>query len=116
MDAFSVFVTKVGDGTKFAIKKSTELVEMTKLNFSISGEEMKVQKKLEEIGKIIYSEYNQGHQVSNDILSLCEDIDDTEAKIRMYTRKINALKNNNFCRKCGAVIDRQTGKCINCDK
>ena len=58
---------KSGEFAQTAAKKSSEVVEITKLNMSITGEENSIEKLYVEIGKLYYSSNQAGTELDGSI-------------------------------------------------
>ena len=106
IDDFTKNVTdKVSETAKAVAKKSGELIEVTKLNLSIYGEESKIEKLYCDIGKIVYEGFKKGEDVDVINKELCESIDELVASKDAMKLKILELKNQAVCPKCGNTVD-----------
>lgn len=105
---------KVGEAAQAAAKKSSELVEVTKLNMSINSEEDKIQKLYIQIGKGVFDNYVSTGSVADEYRAVCDEIkahDDTIANLKA---KILEVKNMKACTNCGAELERNTIFCAKC--
>lgn len=114
MSMFESFTRKVTDTAKAAAKKSSELVEVTKLNMSISSEEDKIEKLYLEIGKTIYESYAKGETTSELFAEKCKQIDEYNNNIKEMRNKILELKNEKICPTCREELDRSVNYCSKC--
>lgn len=87
------FGKKLGNLASTAAKKSSEMVEVTKLNMSISGEEDAIKNLYTEIGKLYYTNVTSGEEIDSSIKEMCEKIDDHKATISELKEKIVQVKN-----------------------
>ena len=92
---------KVTDTAKAAAKKSGSVVEITKLNLSISAEEEKIRKIYTEMGKQLYEDYIEGKMPGEKLLAQCVKIDEIIKGINEMRDKILELKNIKACPNCG---------------
>jgi len=105
---------KVSEAAQAAAKKSSELVEVTKLNSSIGSEEDKIRKLYEQIGKNVYQKFTAGEEIYLEANDACLEIQTREATIKGLKQKILEVKNIRICEQCGAELDRATAFCSKC--
>ncbi len=105
---------RVGEAAQAAAKKSSEIVEVTKLNANISSEEEKIQKLYIQIGKAVYGEFISPGDMKEDIKSLCNQISEHEQSIKGLKEKIAEVKGTRQCVSCGAELDRAQVFCSKC--
>ncbi|AGC68483.1 hypothetical protein Cst_c14940 [Thermoclostridium stercorarium subsp. stercorarium DSM 8532] len=98
--------------TKNIAQKTGELVEISKLNLSISQEKDKVEKLYAEIGKAVYEQYKAGNDVG--FSDKCAAIAEIENKIEELQQKIRELRNVKKCPSCGAEVEADTVYCPKC--
>lgn len=114
MTVFENFTKKVTETAKAAAKKSSELVEVTKLNMSIGTEENKIEKAYAEIGKLVYKAYSEGENVGDTFKEYCEKIEASEEAIKGCKQKILELKNIKVCPSCGVELEMDILFCPKC--
>lgn len=114
MAFFDSFGKKVSEAAQSAAKKSSELVEVTKINMSISSEEDKIKKHFSKIGEEIYAKYAEGNEIDPDFMEMCQEIGTIREKINDLKAKIMELKNVKLCTNCGAELDRSIVFCPKC--
>ncbi|MDP4094782.1 MAG: zinc ribbon domain-containing protein [Bacillota bacterium] len=114
MSGFKSFTKKVSHTAKAAAKKSSDIVEVTKLNMNIGSEEDKIQKKYTEIGKILYDLYVSGESTNEVIKTHCEVIKTHEENIKKMKQKILELKNIKVCPSCGTELEQEILFCSKC--
>ncbi|HHW48018.1 MAG TPA: zinc-ribbon domain-containing protein [Clostridiaceae bacterium] len=114
MSVLEKFSRKITETAKAAAKKSGDLVEVTKLNMSISAEEDKIKKTFAEIGKLVYERYNKGESVPEGIEGFCEKIKGYEENIKEMKEKIYTLKNIKICPSCNAELEINANFCSKC--
>lgn len=114
MSVFDNLSKKVAETAKAAAKKSGGLVEITKLNVSISAEEDKIEKVYGEIGKAVYAVYAEGTPVGDYLTELCEKVKAYEESIYAMKQKIYELKNTKVCPGCAVELDADIAFCPKC--
>lgn len=114
MSLFENITKKVSNTAKAAAKKSSDLVEVTKLNMSISTEEGKIQSTYGEIGKTVYEAYTKGEDIPEAFKELCDKIKSYEDNIKDLKEKILLLKNTKACPSCGTELEVEIAFCPNC--
>lgn len=114
MSVFENLSRKVTDTAKAAAKKSSEVVEVTKLNMSIGTEEDKIKKAYTEIGKSVYEVFTKGEEVNEAFKAQCELISTYEDNINEMKVKILDLKALKVCAACGAEMENGILFCSKC--
>lgn len=106
---------KVGDAAKTAAKKSGEIVEVTKLNRSISLNEEKINKLYIEIGKVFYLKHENGDSLAGEELTAwCNQISELNEEIENLKDKILELKNIKICPNCKTEVGPDILFCPKC--
>ncbi len=114
MALFDNLGKKLGDVAQNAAKKSSEMVEITKINMSIKSEEDSINKIYNEIGKHCFGKFENGNESDSAIIEFCEKIKNHKANINGYEEKINEIKNIRICEDCGNEIIRTSTFCSKC--
>jgi uncharacterized membrane protein YvbJ len=105
---------KVTEVAQVAAKKSSEVVEITKLNISINTEEDKIQKLYEEIGRIVYNYFKSQENVPDELKEVCAEIQQSETNIKNHKRRILEIKSLKLCGNCGAELGEDVNFCPQC--
>lgn len=105
---------KIGETAQAAAKKSSELVEVTKLNASISAEEDKIHKLYLQIGKAAYQQFRETGATEEYLREACEQIVAHEQNIQSLREKIAEVKGIKTCVGCGAEMERAQIFCSKC--
>jgi len=105
---------KISEAAQVAAKKSSELVEVTKLNISINTEEDRIQKLYEQIGKEIYEYFKSEEDVPEELKDVCSEIRAREATIKDIKDRILEIKNLKACIKCGTDLEMGVLFCSKC--
>mgnify|MGYP004657961699 FL=1 len=118
MDIIEKIVSNVEKTTKAVVRKSTDVVEITKLKIAISNAENEADGIINEIGQLVYEAYKSGEGKPELVEEKCEKIDeirkDIDTKRNQYAKLRNLKRcaeceNENdadavFCNKCGAKL------------
>ncbi|NLP15318.1 MAG: zinc ribbon domain-containing protein [Clostridium sp.] len=114
MDFIKDVTKKVASTAKVAVKKSSDLVEITKLNINIGAEKDKISKIYTQIGKTVYDSFEKGEEVPANFKDLCERVLNIKENIKKMERQILQLKNIKICPSCGAELETDVAFCSRC--
>lgn len=101
-------------GANKVAKKSSVLVEISKLNINVASEEEKVRNLFEQLGRAVYEDYTKGHTIDEAMIKDCNDILEIEKNIKELKNKINLLKNIRRCPNCDTEMKINTLYCPKC--
>jgi predicted amidophosphoribosyltransferase len=114
MAFFENFGKKVSEAAQAAAKKSSELVEVTKMNMNISSEEDKIKKIYYAIGKKVYENYCKDPEQYSQFSEECSEINAHMESIKKLKARILEAKNMRLCQGCGEEIGRDVVFCPKC--
>ena len=115
MSVIDDFTKVVTDTAKTVSKKSSDMVEVTKLSLAINTEEDRIQKQFYEIGKSVYADYTEETvSVSGEVLELCKSIHALESNINDMRSKILSLRKIKECPSCKEILDIDMVFCFKC--
>lgn len=114
MSVFGNLTKKVSNTAKVAAKKSSDVIEVTKLNMHIGSEDDKIQKEYTQIGKLLYELYKNGEEVNETLRAHCETIKSHEENIKAMKQKMLVLKNLKICPGCDAELEAEIAFCPKC--
>jgi DNA-directed RNA polymerase subunit RPC12/RpoP len=106
------FVNELKKFGKNVAQKSSDIIEITKLNMSISQERDKINKLYREIGEAVYQQYKLGNDLG--FGDKCGQVFEVESKIEEYQNKIMQIKNLAKCPGCGSEVGTETIYCSYC--
>ncbi|MFZ5353824.1 MAG: hypothetical protein ACOZCL_14030 [Bacillota bacterium] len=114
MDFLSDIGKKITETAKTVTKKSENLVEITKLNLAIGGEEDKIKRIIVEIGSELYKNFSNGESYGDFFDVKCKEIKEIEENISKLREKALSLKGSKACTDCSSVIETDVKFCPNC--
>lgn len=106
------FLDDLKRATKNIAQKTGDMVEISKLNMSISQEKDKIARIYSDIGKAVYEQYKSGNDVG--FADKCDIISEHERKIEELQQKILEIKNVKKCSSCGTEVSVDTAFCPQC--
>lgn len=107
-------VLRAKDAADFAGKKTSELVELSRLKISASSVERKINNEFLELGKMVYKAAKEHTDCTDYVTEKAVAIDalyDERAEIQ---RKINALRNVKKCPQCSHDNPSDAEYCSKC--
>lgn len=114
IDKLSKIAKSVGDEAVNAARKSGELLEITKLNHSISNEEDKIKAIYTELGNICYQKFQSGVELDPDLVNGCNRIEEIKNNIAALKQKILEVKSVKACQSCGNELALDVSFCSKC--
>lgn len=114
MEWFETVKGTVKKTATMAYEKSSQILEITKLNFQISDSEATIEKYFKELGMKLYEEYKNGNEVNEEIKTTCENIDSKYSEIDELKNQISVLKNIKVCLKCSTANSQENNYCSKC--
>jgi hypothetical protein len=115
-DNLSKLAKTVGEGATAVAKKSGDMVEVTKLNLAIQSEVDGIKSMYSDIGAMIYKKYEDGEQLDEDIITICEKIKDKEDIVTELKQKVLYIKNIKMCANCKTELSPEIIFCPKCGK
>jgi rRNA maturation endonuclease Nob1 len=113
-DNLSKAAKVVSDNAINVVKKSGDMVEITKTNISIQAQEEKISSLYSEIGIIIYKKYHIEEKIDEDLIPICEKIKTLEEKINELRKKIFDIKKIKVCTSCKNELELEATFCPKC--
>lgn len=114
MDWFESVKGNVKKTTEKAVAKSNELLEATKLRFSVNEVESQIDELSKQLGEKLYQDYKKGAEIGEEYLIFCRDIDNKNAALAILNEQIAKTKNMKKCSKCGKENALEANYCISC--
>ncbi|MDO8685540.1 MAG: zinc ribbon domain-containing protein [Clostridiales bacterium] len=108
------FLDNIGKVAHAAAKKSGELVEITKTNININSEEDKIEKKHQQMGKLVYEKFQATGAIDEEFAGVCNEITAHMETIKNLKQRIMEIKNIKSCTGCGAELECTAMFCAKC--
>ncbi len=100
--------------TQTAVKKSNEIIEVTKLRISIADGEADVAKIMRRIGETVYTAYKNEEAPEVSLEELCAEADEKMEMLDALREKLSAAKKMKRCANCKAEMDADAEFCSKC--
>ena len=110
----SIAVNEAEKLTKVVADKTSNIVDVTKLNISLSDTEKKINKLYCSIGEIVYQDYASGADVTQKLSELCEQIAEFKNESDSIRERIAELKSSVACPSCGVLNGKDGEYCSKC--
>lgn len=114
MGVFEDAVLRAKDAADFAGKKTSELVEMSKLKLSASSVEKRIDSEYLELGKMVYKAAKENTDCTEYVTEKTAAIDALYDEYAQVQRKINELRKVKRCPECSADNASDAVYCSKC--
>ena len=114
MDVINNIKETLSKAKDTVVSKSGEIVEITKLKYSIADMEGDISKLMRAIGEKVYEAYKNGTEPDESINEFCAEISAKYAEIDEKRAKVRALKKEVACKSCGNSVDKDAAFCPKC--
>ena len=94
--------------------RAENLYEIQKIRNKLSAQERMTEKLMMDIGKMIYTRYEQGEAVDGETGAICEEISQHMLEADHYRDAIGASKGEKFCPACHKAVMREASFCPYC--
>lgn len=94
--------------------RAESLYEIQKIRNKLSAQERMTEKLMMDIGKMIYTRYEQGEAVDGETGAICEEISQHMLEADHYRDAIAASKGEKFCPACHKAVMREASFCPYC--
>ena len=94
--------------------RAENLYEIQKIRNKLSAQERMTEKLMMDIGKMIYTRYEQGEAVYGETGAICEEISQHMLEADHYRDAIAASKGEKFCPACHKAVMREASFCPYC--
>ena len=91
--------------------RAENLYEIQKIRNKLSAQERMTEKLMMDIGKMIYTRYEQGEAVDGETGAICEEISQHMLEADHYRDAIAASKGEKFCPACHKAVMREASFC-----
>ena len=94
--------------------RAENLYEIQKIRNKLSAQERMTEKLMMDIGKMIYTRYEQGEAVDGETGAICEEISQHMLEADHYRDAVAASKGEKFCPACHKAVMREASFCPYC--
>ncbi len=105
---------RIGETAEIVGNRANEALEIQKLKSQIRALERGNADDLAELGEMIYAQFKDGSQLSEEAQSLCEAIRDREESIEDCRQQISDVRGDCRCEVCGKSVSRDMAYCPYC--
>ena len=113
-DKFSSLTKNISNGATQVVKKSEEIVEISKKNLSINSNDNKIYELYSEIGEVMFNRYKENKDIPQEIKGICEDINELDENNEKLIGKINKIRKLKKCSNCGEKMKLEVTYCPKC--
>ncbi len=99
-----------------AVKKSGELLEITKMKMAISDTKSELKSNFAVLGKLVYEAQKDEKDFSDDAEEIIWEIDELYEVLEAREAKLAALTKQKVCPNCGKVCEKEAAFCSRCGK
>lgn len=111
---FTKIKDSIENNANSAVKKTSEFIEISKLNIDISCEEKKIEALYAKIGEKIYNQYMKDKFVGDNLKKYCKEIDEIKDEILSLKKKILKVQSKKICPLCGNELKSNAIYCEHC--
>ncbi len=115
-DTISSLGRALVDSGEKTIKKSSELIDSSRINIIIASKKNSMDDIFQEIGKDVYKNHQKEVSKDKDINKLFHKVETLEKEIKELKKKLLILKKEVFCPHCGEAINKKSKFCFKCGK
>ena len=113
-DFFEDLGKRLGETAETMTSKAGDAIEIQKLKSQVRSLARGNAVDLMELGKTIYDRFKAGEEVEEPAKGLCEAIQNREASMENYEKKIARIKGASECGNCGKMVARDMSFCPYC--
>ncbi len=97
-----------------AMKKSGELVEITKAKMAVADTKSETQRAFTRLGELVYTAAQSDAEESGEIQEVMESISALKEKLHQQEKKLADLTNKKICAVCGKACNDAAAFCDAC--
>ena len=104
------------DTGRKTIKKSSILIDSSRINILISSKKNKIDDIYKELGRSYYKKYKKNLSKDSPFKKYFTDIDNLKKEIKELEQELLSVKDEKQCPHCGRFIDKGSNFCNKCGK
>ena len=97
-----------------AVKKSGELLEITKMKMAVSDTKSEISSRFSSLGEKVYEARKNEGEGAEGLEEIIQSLDALHEKLAEQEAKLVELKNQKVCASCGASSDNAAAYCSKC--
>lgn len=113
-DFFEDLGKRIGETAETVTNKAGEAIEIQRLKSKTRRLARENAVDLMEMGRMIYDQYKDGGNVSEEAKALCESVSRRESAMNVCNKKIAKLKGAFECKSCGKMVAKDMSFCPYC--
>lgn len=114
MSGFDDFKGMAKDVTQAVGRRSSELVEVSKLKINASQLKNMIRNKYEKLGRDVYEAVRSHNENLDFIIDYVDEIYESKSELRTINNKINTILGNKPCPNCKKVNKKNVRFCADC--
>lgn len=87
-DFFEDLGKRLTETADTVVEKTSQAVEIQKLKSKVRTQERRIEKDMQNLGRILYEKYEQGEVLDEDFAELCKDIHESKEVIKELEMEI----------------------------
>lgn len=113
-EVVEVVSKKTGEVVDVVAKKTEQTIEIQKIKGQIRTMERNNERDYQDIGKMIYEQFQKGEGVNTQFQELCEAIQEREKEIEKEKKSLAELKGLDVCPACKTHVEADATFCPKC--
>jgi rubrerythrin len=112
--SLSKLAKSISKGAEITVKKSEDLLSISRLNIEISSIEDSIEKLYIEIGEYVYKKYCKGKFSEHELEDYFKSLNKYNKEITKFKKEIAKIKSRRDCSTCGHEISSTSKYCPIC--
>ncbi len=114
MDFFENVKSAVGNAAQTVVKKSGEVVEYSKIKYSMFDTSNGIKNLYAQIGEAIYKSYKNDTPIDDSVKEKCAEIDKLSEQLEVYAEQLSGINSSVKCSACGKNVKDECTYCPYC--
>ena len=111
---FESFGKVIAETAETVARKTEDTIEIQKIKSKIRVMVRNNKRDYQDIGKIIYERFQNGQIEDEELLELCQTIEEREEVIDDYKKEVAVIKGLKMCRSCKTHLEPNSEFCSKC--
>ncbi len=114
MTTFDDVFSKAKSVAETAGKKTSEMIEVTRLKMQAAEIERDISSMLEGLGRLVYESRKDGADIAGQVDDCCLKLDERKTELAGLRDRIDECRNRISCKNCGALNAEDSVYCKRC--